>query len=128
MGDRDIYGADIDNTPSNILGAACDYVNRAALDDRQKFHVGAAMGEPTYILPDGRHIQALQNQIKGKWHYSGRPDKAGIGLPFQRPPQKCRVSPKPQSSGVSPKRTKKKLPSSARKGTPNTKTIREGTY
>ena len=66
MGDRDIHGADIDRTPSNIMGAACDYVNRANVDDTQKFHGGAAMGKPIGILLDGRRIQVLQIQRKGK--------------------------------------------------------------
>jgi len=114
MGDRVIREADTDRTPSNILGAACDFVNRTELDDTQKFHVGVAMGKPTDILPDGSRIQALQSQRKGKRHYSGGLDKV------QRPPQKRSVSRKPQSSGVSPKRIKKKLLSSVRKGTPNT--------
>ena len=55
-------------------------------------------------------------------HWYGGLDKAGAGLPLQRPPQKRSVSPKPQqSSGVSPKRMRKKLLSSIWKGTPNTK-------
>ena len=43
MKDRDIRGDDTDRTPSNILGAVYEYVNQAALDDTQKFHIGAAM-------------------------------------------------------------------------------------
>ena len=94
MGDSDIRGADTVRTPSNIFGATCDYANGAALDDTQKFHVGAVMCKLTNILSDGRRIQALQSQRKGKRHYIGRLDKVGsTGLPLQIPPQKRSRSP-----------------------------------
>ena len=106
MGDRDTRDPNIERLLDNIVGASADYVNRADLDDTQKYHVGKAIGKPTNVLPDGSRIQAHQKK-KRKRQYSGKLHKARTqSLPvLQRS-----VSPKPPlPNDVLAARAKKKL-------------------